>query len=265
MAFDVEHWLSDRAVVEAVAGLGLKRGVGGPDGFQVAPLGDVAGGAVWCDARRAPDVASALVALPGIDLAAARLGEGALVVRALGGRLSTARVRWAGGRYAYEHDGTDPLVLEAHLAPLRGPGGWVDGAALLTATFAAPYPDALRRIRRGLTDLVAQPAQVLFSMADGWTWGRPLVHGAARLVGGQVGTHGGLGQIQSWGFVAARGESPGVRALREAPVVRAEDVVAGLRRETLLGSARGWRARTATRPPRGRRGARARTPWRPPR
>jgi hypothetical protein len=265
MAFDVQHWLSDRTVVDAVASLGLTRGVGGTDGFQVAPLGDVAGGAVWCDARRAPDVASALVKLPGVELAVARLGDGALVVRDLGGRLSTARVRWTGTRYAYEHDGTDPLVLEPRVAPLRGPGGWVDDDALLHATFDGPYPDALRRIRRGLTDLVAQPAEVLFSMADGWTWGRPLVHGAARLVGGQIGTHGGLGRVQSWGFVAARGETAAVRALQAAPVVRAEDVVAGLRRETLLGSARGWRARTAPKVRRGSRGARARTPWRPPR
>ena len=46
------------------------------------------------------------------------------------------------------------------------------------------------------TDLVEFPAPVLFSMGSGYTYGPALTHAGSTLLGGQVGTHGGLGSEQ---------------------------------------------------------------------
>lgn len=163
---------------------------------RLAPLGDVGAGAVWCDTDDSRAVAEVVAAVPGVELAFARTAPGFTALRVRDG-LEEARVRWRGRRYRYEAIRGDPLDL----LPILGEA-WLDEAALLALTWDHCFPDPLVRVRHGLTELVRQPAQVLFSMADGWTHGPPLIQAAASLRGGQVGTHGALTRAQSLGFAA---------------------------------------------------------------
>lgn len=168
--------------------------------FALVPLGDVGAGCVHCELRRAPEVARVVAELPGVDLAVARVAEGAARVIATRGE---GRVEWDGERTRWVPErGEDPLRLGDRV------GRWRTDAEWLADALDDDYPAAPPRIRDGLTTLVEWPAPVLFSMADGATYGAPLAHVAARLIGGQVGTHGALSRAQSLGFAATAVPEP---------------------------------------------------------
>ncbi len=166
-----------------------------PEGVLMAPVGEVGGGAAWCAPERAAEAARAIAEVPGVDVAFGRKGDGCEVFAVRSG-LERARIDWEAGRTRYEAVDGDPLGYAAFQ-------GWIDDDALLAATWDHPYPYAPPRLREGFTDLVEHPAQVLFSMADGFAVSPTLTHVAARLRGGQVGTHGSLGRDQSLGFAVS--------------------------------------------------------------
>ncbi len=223
LAFGRLDHLDAAEVEERLRLVGFHPGKPAGTGFVLCPMGDVSGGAAWCAPGAAPELAQALVELPGVDVAACRTPTGARVFRVDAGGLAVANVKVRDGRYRYEPVTGDPLgVLGCGVADLEAEGA--TPADLLARTWDHPYPDALVRVVEGLTDLVQHPATVLFSMADGWTYGPRLTHLAAATMGGQVGTHGGLSRAQSTGFVTAFGAGDAVDVLRARRVFRARDV-----------------------------------------
>lgn len=202
----------DTASLERMLAVGGLRA--GPDGVVLAPMGDVSAGAAWCAPDQAEAAAALISEVVGVDLAVARTPDGFRVFRVTRGSREEARVRWDGARFQYTPLRGDPLDLLDRIGTAP-----ISDQATLEATWDHHYPDPLHRILTGLTDLVQWPAPVLFSMADGWTFGPPLTHLVAEAMGGQVGTHGALSRTQSVGFVA----TCGLEAAEAGPI-RAEDV-----------------------------------------
>jgi hypothetical protein len=218
MAFGPLTHVSRAVVSRTLERAGFVAERSGPDGFFLPAMGDVAAGVCFVAPDRAVAAARILARLETIDLAVGRRDEeSAVVIRGA----EEAIVTWRDGRYRYDAGPGDPLRYARLWADLQRAGamdadGWVDGDSLLTASWAHDYPDALHRIHRALTDLVEFPAPVLFSMRRGHTYGPFLSHAGSTLLGGQVGTHGGLGSDQSLGFLSVTGLPP------PPPVVRAE-------------------------------------------
>jgi len=180
---------------------------------QLAPVGEVSAGAIWCPPQAAVAAARVAAEARGVEIAMARQGEGCVVFRVTHRGTEEARVDWCGSRYRYTPVHGDPLEL----GPVDD-----DDAAIFDRTWDHVFPDPLHRIRRGLTDLVDWPAPVLFSMDRGWTTGPALTRMAAEMMGGQTATHGALRRAQSQGFVAATSGDPEI-----APgAVRAEQALA---------------------------------------
>jgi hypothetical protein len=224
MAFGQLHHLSEHALAAHLASGGFRPGERGADGVVLVPWGEVGSGVAYVEPGRAPALAERVASAPGVDLAFGADGEGCLVFRSDGAR---ARLSWRGDRYRHQALAGDPLGYAPLFEALARDGvldehGFAPDEALFAASWRAPLPDALARVRRGLEDLVAHPAPVLFSMRDDWTFGPALTHAGAVLLGGQVGTHGGLTAAQSLGFAAATEEVadpwPGAPALRSERV-----------------------------------------------
>lgn len=218
----------------------------GPRGVLMAPMGDVGAGAIWTVPDDADEVARLVAELPGVDLAVARepgssaAAGSAAIHRVLAGSTARARIQWSAEGYRYLPLSGDPL---GYLPVLQGlpsaSSPWLDDTELFEATWHHSYPDALHRIRGGLTDLVEHPASVIFSMKPGWTTGARLTQATAELMGGQQGTHGALHRQQTLGFVACLGEGPAFDDLATVPAIRAEHALAGWRELVRAGSAQG--------------------------
>jgi hypothetical protein len=87
-----------------------------------------------------------------------------------------------------------------------------------------------------MEDIVRRPAPVLFSMKPTWTYGPPLTHLGAEIIGGQEATHGALGAEESLGFAAcSEGDEP--EAWRAAPALRPHEVLRPWRELVRAGSA----------------------------
>jgi hypothetical protein len=229
------HHLSAHALGERLAHAGFRLGEGGARGAVLVPFGDVGAGVVHVDPRRAEEAAAVIAEAPGVDLVFAReeraATDGEEGFGVLGDAGATrARVRWRDERCRYVRERGDPLGYTPVWEELEREGrlreGMVHDADLFAATWRHRYPDALARVRHGLSDLVLHPAPVLFSMRDGWTYGPALTHAGGRLLGGVIGTHGSLSAAQSVGFAAATEDGgepdpwPGAPALRPAQVFR---------------------------------------------
>ena len=173
----------------------------GPDRAVLAGMGDVGGGAVHCAPQSAEAVAEIVAEQPGVDCAFARVPEGARVLARRGGRIARASIAWRGPWFRYRAESGDPLDYAALWRRLGG--GWLDRETVVAETWDHAYPAAPPRVADGLMDLVEWPAPVLFSMADGHTYGPRLAYLGTRLRGGQVGTHGALSRSQTLGFAAA--------------------------------------------------------------
>ncbi len=227
MAFGTLGHLAAKELETRLEAAGFRPGAMGPDGVALVPYGDVGGGVVYAHPERAAQVAEAVASAPGVDVAFGRSPGGALAFGQRG-PMTRARLRWRDGLYRYEAETGDPLgylpVWEALARAGRLADGWVEDEHLFAATWSHAYPDALARVRHGLEDLVEKPAPVLFSMGDDCTYGPALTHAGARLLGGQLGTHGGLSRAQSLGFAACTDAGsdpwPATPALRPEQVLR---------------------------------------------
>lgn len=194
---DLAH-LDARVLEDLLGHAGFVAGRVAHDGVLLVPMGDVGAGVVWCEPERAVEVAEIVAHAPGVELACGVSGDGCVVFGHAGE--SRARVAWRDDRYRYEAEAGDPLGY-GHVSEMLGE--WMTEAALVRATVDHRYPCAPQRLRGGFESDVDFPAPVLFSMADGWTYGPSLTHAAAVLRGGQVGTHGALSRAQSLGFAIA--------------------------------------------------------------
>jgi hypothetical protein len=121
-------------------------------------------------------------------------------------------------KYSYTAEKDDPLQLKEIIAQLNQQGkvdadGFIDERAFFDATLNHIYPDPLRRVWQGLDDLVAQPADLIVCLKDGWVHGSSFFH---VMIGGATSTHGSLNQINSVTFVMTmRGELPKALRLEE--------------------------------------------------
>jgi len=215
MAFSRFQHLASSELAQRLADAGYPVGRNSKEGTVLLPLGDVGAGFVYTRPEHAEAVALVVAGSAGVDLAVARSGDGCMCFarRSPSDRMESARIRWerdarrAGEHYRYEPIDGDPLQYVPLLEALTTDGllenGWAPDRALFEASLSHTYPDALARIRHGLTDLVRMPAQVLFSMRDSYTYGPPLTHIGVTLLGGQSATHGALSATQSTGFAAS--------------------------------------------------------------
>lgn len=215
MYFGTHTHVDTRDMEKMLVVSGFTPGRQGRKGVHLVPLGDVGGGGVWCAPDSAAEVAEVIAHVTGVGIAFSRDGDGARVYSVRNG-LHTARLRWESSRYLYEPEQGDPLTLAPLWRELGG--GWIEERDLLAHSWNHAYPWAPIRVRRGLTDLVEWPAQVLFSMEDGYTYGPNLVYAATLLRGGQVGSHGGLTRAQSTAFAATTEDRPDTGPLRPEQV-----------------------------------------------
>lgn len=165
-------------------------------------------GALYTREENARGAAEAVVAHPGIEIAAWRSGANAAEVRSDGG---AARLSWRGvgerRRLRYEPLEGDPLGLAAAVEQLQA-GGELDAEdfasdeSWFAHTARAVYPDALGRLADAMTgSFVANRATVLFSVTPGYAWGWVSAHVSSKLGGGRLeGTHGGLDRGSTLGF-----------------------------------------------------------------
>jgi len=160
-------------------------------------------------------VASVAARATGVDFAAYLQADSVHVVS----RAGHARIEYRNGWYRYSAALGDPLAMQPILAKLAAGGhisadGFVSDADLFEATSGHIYPDALRRLRDGVTDHVSRPAAVIVSLEDGYYEGNPILDLFVALQS----THGNMRRDQSEGvLMTTRRILP--------PVVRAVDVL----------------------------------------
>jgi hypothetical protein len=223
------------------AGLNVVGQLDGPKDVVAPKFGLVNFGALFLsDEDQAGPAADAVARHDAVELAVYSPGPGAVEVVGPQGR---GRVRWVDDgdtvRYAYEHDGADPLRLAPALERLDAVGalddaGFAADADWLRETVPEYYPDPLHRLRQALTgDRVRSRASVLYSLAPSWAGGwHTAVVGAWVRHGRLEGTHGGLDRESSLGFLLV--DDP---AFAMPPAVRANAALAAFA-ELVAGSPR---------------------------
>jgi hypothetical protein len=201
-------WLGPDQLGRVLGLFGFQVGKGGEDGVALPCLGNVGGGVAYTHPRLAVPAAEAVAETHGVDLAFGRMPEGFTVFAVREDGSHRATIRWEDDpapnerallpgdrmRFRYDPEQGDPLGY-ADLA-----GRWMDDAAWFEATYDRHYPDVLRRVHDAVSELVQNPATVLFSMEPGWVYGPASVHRASLFMGGQNGTHGGITKDQTIGF-----------------------------------------------------------------
>jgi len=166
-------------------------------------------GALYVQEGRAEEAARTVAAHPQVELAAFLSAEDRVTVVSRGG---TAELTWRssdeGWWYRYRPGATDPLGLSDAVSRLRRRGSLDgEGYALqrdwLFETVGETYPNAPQRIVDAFTGVhVRHTASVLFSIAQGYAWGRRAGYLGAAFKGGRLeGTHGGLDAESSLGFL----------------------------------------------------------------
>lgn len=228
LSFARMRHLDTSLVANRLRSAGFRPGETERDGAMLVAYGDVGGGTVYCDPARAVEVAAVIAEMPGVDVAFGRDKDGCTAF-ARREELESARILWREDRYSYRPIDGDPLGYSRVWEALRAGGllssdDWARDGDLFAATWSENYPDALARVRHGMEDLVRRPAPVLFSMKPTWTYGPPLTHLGAEIIGGQEATHGALGAEQSLGFATcSEGDEPEV--WRCAPALRPQEVL----------------------------------------
>lgn len=206
------------------AGLRVTKTLERPGDVVVGTFGVNGYAPLYCDDAHAETTARAMLAHPGVDLAAWHAGPGEVRVISDEG---DATVRWSDDGSArllrYEAGSADPLALLPAVERLRAQGrldaaGFATAEAWLAATADDAYPDAPWRLVEGLTGAhVVNRATVLLSLEPGWAWGWKSAAVFAWFRGGALeGTHGGLDRDSSVGFLLANDPS-----LMPGAVVRA--------------------------------------------
>ena len=228
MAFGRLRHLDIDDLAERLRAAGFFPGEHDERGVTLIAYGDVGGGVVYARPQHAVEIAAAVADAPGVDVAFGRDGDGC-VAFARRATLERANIRWRADAYRYEPLDGDPLGYARVWDDLCRAGrlddaGWANADDLLAATWAESYPDALARVRHGMEDIVGNPAPVLFSMRESWTYGPPLTHLGAEVMGGQMATHGALASSESLGFaICTSGDEPA--AWRSAPALRPHEVL----------------------------------------
>ncbi len=174
-------------------------------------FGLVGSAELWTKEGNERRLAEVLAQVRGVDFAAY---ETAGVVHVLS-RAGEATIEQRGGRFRYQTQTGDPLVLRETLRALGTAGkvdteGFVADADWFAATCASERPDAVRRVYAGVTSLVRNRANVFVNFTDGYYSGSTTLDIVAFLQA----THGNLGRGQSLGFVMsiARDLPPYLRA-----------------------------------------------------
>ena len=156
-------------------------------------------------------MATASVEVTGIDFAAYKDGDGAVVENARG----RARIEYepAVDSYRYVMATGDPLELRSF------PGGFADDGEWFKRTAAHRYPNAVANIYKSLfTPRMKHTADVLLSLNDGYYYGWTPFGRFVRLAA----THGNALQASSNAFLMSTHR-------QFAPFVRADDARALLR------------------------------------
>ncbi len=156
--------------------------------------------AIYARPEDVPDLARRLVHLEGVDFTVRRDQE-AIVVEGKNGR---ARILADRNRNAYRYEALDgdPLRLIPLWKRLAEEGkvendGFVRERDLFPATLETRYPDALGRLFAAFTGPVKNPADVLVSLEDGYSFGAAAFDRIVRLQS----THGSLTARSSLGFI----------------------------------------------------------------
>ena len=143
--------------------------------------------AVYCgDEELAPEVATRIVEIPGVDFVVYRDGNEV----AIEGQNGSARIERRDNSYRYTVRNGNPLELNEH--------EFVDDASWFERTNANRYPDAVVNIYKSLfTPRVKHTADVLISLKDGYYYGWSPFGRFVRLVA----THGNALQSSSNAFL----------------------------------------------------------------
>ncbi|MEZ0230950.1 MAG: hypothetical protein ACAI25_20190 [Planctomycetota bacterium] len=172
-----------------------KKAITGPKDVAFKLAGILSAIAIHCQPQSSPDLARDAAACDGVDLCARAESASEFVLVSSAGE---ARFQYnaADDTYRYAGGVADPIGYSAIWKQLSAAGkldrnGFARQAAVFEATKDHAYPNALARVRHGLTDLVKSPAQVLVSLKPGYEAGMGFVKLAASLVG-RNGTHGAL-------------------------------------------------------------------------
>jgi len=183
----------------------------GGDYVQIE-FGDVTCAAFY--AQDAARLAADLATVDGADLAVYSRDEKVFVVSRRGNAVITENK----GRFKYEPDGGDPLLLNEIIAELKAAGkadenGFIDDRALLEATAGHVYPDPLRRLWRAFHGLVENVPDVIVSLEDDYYAGSGNFAFLVKLNS----THGSLNSRNSLAFAMTTvGPLP--------PTMRSEDI-----------------------------------------
>ena len=218
------------------AGLRVRKKLSEPGDVVAEPFGLVSYGALYLDPSRAECAATALVGHPTIELAAWLSGPDEIQVMSTDGR---ARIVWRGDdgarEFAYRPLAGDPLMLGDTVARLNAAGrldreGFAPDAVWFRESALSLYPDAMHRLRDSLVgDHLVNHATLLFSVAEGYSWGQKSARWGSWLRGGRIeGTHGGLDAESTNGFLMSTDPS-----LDSGFAVRAENALADLAQERL--------------------------------
>ena len=157
------------------------------------------------------ELAGDLMTAEGVELASFIEDDHVVVLGPDGGR---AVIRRRDGRHKYEPITGDPLDLKAILAEVDADAeGYVEAGAMLDATIDHNYPIPLQRLWRAHFGLVANPPDVIASLADGVYCGSASFGGAVKVAS----THGSLNKRNSVTFImSTAGPLP--------PVMRSADI-----------------------------------------
>jgi len=164
-------------------------------------------------------IAADAITCPGADLASYVEGDHVVVLDSAGGRAS---IRSKDGRYSYEPALGDPLKLHGVLAKLHAdPAGFYDANEMFAATATHIYPAPLERIWRAHFSMVANPPDVIVSLADGYYSGSRSLDGFVKVAS----THGGLNYRNSATFIMST-----IAPL--PPLLRSSDIPVNMTRVT---------------------------------
>ncbi len=210
------------------AGLRVNDSLKQPRDVVTPTYGVVSFGALFTAPENAETAARAVVGHNGINLGAWISEPGR--IRVISAE-HEAEIRWAGAygarRIGYFPVDGDPLLLLPAVQRLREANAFdEDGLAGENLWFAESaleeFPDAPRRLIDGLEGtFVAHEATVLLSFEEGYAWGVFPARLAAHMLGGLIGTHGGLDRVSSLGFFLTDAED-----YPEGPAVRADRALA---------------------------------------
>ena len=162
-------------------------------------------------------VANVSARIEGVDFAAYERAGIVYLVSSAG----QATIEKRGTAYRYHATTGDPLQLSSVIDRLAKQTKTSDGFFSDEDWFAATHdmnrPDAVRRIYEGITGGVANQANVILNLHDGYYSGSSMLDVFAVLQA----THGNIGREQSFGFVMSTEQDL-------APYIRAEDLWAAI-------------------------------------